>query len=442
MANQAQTKTADTPESLVSEFFGKLHGGGKLNPAMSFLNGAALERFLSTGYPRRANELFSYVNIKELTATPFACRYGPSTQPDASAVHQNIVKGCEDSVIVIVDGKFDKKLSNTDALKGYVEIKPLEECVSSGWVRQRVEESLDEEKDAFALLNSAFTAGGVVVDIADSSRLNIPVLILHLSTAPNGEQVMTTPRVAARVGRAAKAGLLIKHAGPGGNFVNSFTDIEVEENAELNYSNLQLEPDGGSRFSRTRITVKKEGKFFGANGLSGGRLVRNSYEAILLGEGAEFGFNSVAVLSGTGQAHHFVRVRHEAPGCVSNQWFRNILMDSARAGTNTTVRVAPGGRETKSTQLINNLMLSPNARADNKPNLMIFADDVNCTHGATVGQLNDNELLYLRSRGLPEKIARSVLTSSFARSIMDRVSYTPAAREMAAALLGKLEEKE
>ena len=220
MANQAQTKTADTPESLVSEFFGKLQGGGKLNPAMSFLNVAALERFLSTGYPRRANELFSYVNIKELTAPPFACRYGPSTQPDASAVHQNIVKGCEGSVIVIVDGKFNEKLSNTDALKGSVEIKPLEETVSSGWVKQRVEESLDEEKDAFALLNSAFTAGGVVVDIADSSRLNIPILILHLSTAPNTAQVMTTPRVMIRVGRAAKAGLLIKYAGPGGNFVN------------------------------------------------------------------------------------------------------------------------------------------------------------------------------------------------------------------------------
>ena len=426
MVNQAETKTDDTPESAVSENFQKLQGGGKLNPAMSFLNSAALERFLSTGYPRRANELFSYVNIKELIATPFACRYGPAAEPDAGAVRKNIVKGCEGSVIVIVDGKFNEKLSNVDALKGSVEIKPLEESVSSGWVRRRVEESLNEEKDAFALLNSAFTAGGVVVDIAESSRLDAPILILHLSTAPNGPEVMTTPRVVARVGRGAKAGLLVKYAGPGGNFVNSFTDIAVEENAELNYSNIQLEPDEGRRFCRTRITIKKDGKFFGANGSSGGRLVRNSYEVLLLGEGAELGFNSVAVPGGGGQAHHFVRVRHEAEGCVSNQWFRNILTDSARASTNTTVKVAPGARETKSTQLINNLMLSPDARADNKPNLMIFADDVNCTHGATIAQLNDNELFYLRSRGLPDEFARSVLISSFARSIIDRVSYTPA----------------
>jgi len=441
MADQAETKTADIPESLVSESFRKLQSGGKLNPVMSFLNSGALERFLTTGYPRRANELFSFVNIKELVATPFAYRYGPATEPDAGTVRNNTVKGCEGSVIVIVDGKFNGKLSNMGALKGSVEIRPLEESVSSGWVRQRVEESLNEEKDAFALLNSAFTSGGVVVDIADSSRPNAPVLILHLSTAPNGTPVMTAPRVAVRVGSSAKAGLLIKHAGLGGNFVNSFTDIVVEENAALDYSNIQLEPDTGHLFSRTRISIKKEGKFFGANGSSGGRLVRNSYEAVLLEEGAELGLNSVAVLRGGEQAHHFARVRHEAPGCVSNQWFRNILMDSARASTNTTVRVAPGAQETNSTQLINNLMLSPDARADNKPNLMIFADDVNCTHGATIAQLNDNELLYLRSRGLPETLARSVLTSSFARSIIDSVSYTPAAREMTEALLGKLGEE-
>ena len=116
-------------------------------------------------------------------------------------------------------------------------------------------------------------------------------------------------------------------------------------------------------------------------------------------------------------------------------------MGSASVSTNSTVRVAPGAQETNSTQLINNLMLSPDARADNKPNLMIFADNVKCTHGATVTQLNDSELFYLRSRGLPEALTRSVLTSSFARSIIDSASYKPAALEMTAALLGKLKEK-
>ncbi|MFQ5432382.1 MAG: SufD family Fe-S cluster assembly protein [Nitrospinota bacterium] len=441
MANKAVMKAADSPESLVSKNFQELQSGGKLNPVLSFLNSAAFERFLSMGYPRRANELFSFVNTRKLTSSPFACRYGPVTEPDADTARKNTVKGCEGSVMVIVDGKFNEKLSNMDAVKGSVVIKQLEESVSSGWVRQLIEESLNEEKDAFALLNSAFTAGGVVVDIADSSCIDAPILILHLSTAANGTNVMTSPRVVVRVGSGAKAGLLVKYAGLGGNFVNSFTDIVVEENAELNYSNIQLEPDEGRRFSRTRITIKKDGKFFGANGSSGGRLVRDSYEAVLLGEGAELGLNSVAVLRNDEQSHHFVRVRHEAPRCVSNQRFRNILKDNARASINTTVKAAPGAQETISTQMINNLMLSPDARADNKPNLMIFADDVQCTHGATVAQLNDNELLYLRSRGLPEEFARSVLTSSFARSIIDTVNYTPAAREMAEALLGKLEEK-
>ena len=426
---------------LASEIFQKLQASGQLNPVLSFLNNRALERFLSIGYPKRANEMFTFVKTKELAATEFGQRYGSVTEVDGNAIRKNIVNGCEGSVIVIVDGKFDEKLSNIDALKDSVKISPLEESVSSGWVRETVEESLNEEKDPFALLNSVFNAGGVVVDIAESAQLEEPVLLLYISTAGNGTDVMTTPRVVVRVGSAAKASLLAKQVGVNGNFVNSFTDIVVEENAELNYSNIQLEPDEGSHFSKTRITIKKDGKFFGANGLSGGKLVRHAYEVLLIGEGAELQLNTVTVLSGDEQAHHFVRVRHEARRCESHQWFRNILMGGASVSTNTTVRVAPGAQETNSTQLINNLMLSPDARADNKPNLMIFADDVKCTHGATIGQLNENELFYLRSRGLPEALTRSVLTSSFARSIIDSVSYEPAALEMTAALLGKLKEK-
>ena len=441
MANQAVTKTADTPESLVSENFGKLQGDGSLSQALSFLNNGALERFLSIGYPRRSNELFTFVNIKELIGAKFGYRYGAAAQPNADEVRKHIVKGCEKSVIVIVDGKFDEKLSNMDAVKGSVKLTSLEESASSGWVRETVEESFNKEKDPFALLNSAFTAGGVVVDIADNARLDTPILILHISTPSNGTLAMTTPRVVVRVASAATASLLVKFAGSGENFVNSVTDIVVEENAELNYSCLQLEPDEGYNFSKTRITIKKEGAFFGVNALAGGRLVRQSYEAALIGEWAELRLNSAAVLSGDEQAHHFALVRHEAQGCESHQWFRNILMDSARASTNTTVRVAPGAQESKSTQLINNLMLSPDARADNKPNLMIFADNVKCTHGATVGQLNENELFYLRSRGLSEEFARSMLTSSFVRSIIDSAKQTHAAQEMTTALLGKLEEK-
>jgi Fe-S cluster assembly protein SufD len=440
MADTVSTDVLDSSELLVIENFKNLKDEGKLNAALSFLNDAALERFESMGYPHRTHEMFTFVNRKELTATQFDCRYGPEREPDADTVRRYTTEGCDSSVIVIVDGKYNEELSNVDALKGAVELTRLEDAACSGWVRERLAESLELEKDAFALINSAFTAGVVVVDIADGARLETPLQILNLSTPSSGKSVMTVPRVMIRAGSAARAGMVVKYVGNQDGFVNSFTDILVEKEAEVNYSQVQLEPGEGYHFSKSRVTVKGNGKFFAVNGIGGGRLVRSSYEVALLEEGAELGLSSVSVLRGAEQAHHFVLVRHEAPRCLSNQWFRNIVNDRARTSVNSTVKVLPGAQETVSTQLINNLMLSPDARADNKPNLMIYADDVKCTHGATVAQLDDEQLFYLRSRGMPEAGARSLLTTSFARSIIDKVNYPPVAREMADTLLGKLED--
>lgn len=433
------TDVLGSSELLVIENFKNLKDEGKLNAALSFLNDAALERFESTGYPHRTHEMFTFVNRKELTATQFDCRYGPEREPDADTVRRNTTEGCDSSVIVIVDGKYNEELSNLDALKGVVEVTRLENA-GSGWVRERLTESLELETDAFALINSAFTAGVVVVDIADGARFETPLQILNLSTPSSGKPVMTVPRVMIRAGSAARVGMVVKYVGNQDGFVNSFTDILVEKEAEVNCSHVQLEPGEGYHFSKSRVTIKGDGRFFAVNGIGGGRLVRSSYEVALLEEGAELGLNSVSVLRGAEQAHHFVLVRHEAPRCLSNQWFRNIVNSSARTSVNSTVKVLPGAQETVSTQLINNLMLSPDARADNKPNLMIYADDVKCTHGATVAQLDDKQLFYLRSRGMPEAGARSLLTTSFARSIIDTVNYPPVAREMADTLLGKLED--
>lgn len=439
MADTVPTDVLASSELSVIENFKKLKDEGKLNAALSFLNDAALERFESTGYPHRTHEMFTFVNRKELTATQFDCRYGPEREPAADTVRRNTTEGCDSSVIVIVDGKYNEELSNLDALKGVVEVTRLENA-GSGWVRERLTESLELETDAFALINSAFTAGVVVVDIADGARLETTLQILNLSTLSSGKPVMTVPRVMIRAGSAAKVGMVVKYVGNQDGFVNSFTDILVEKEAEVNCSQVQLEPGEGYHFSKSRVTIKGNGRFFAVNGIGGGRLVRSSYEVALLEEGAELGLNSVSVLRGAEQAHHFVLVRHEAPRCLSNQWFRNIVNSSARTSVNSTVKVLPGAQETLSTQLINNLMLSPDARADNKPNLMIYADDVKCTHGATVAQLDDEQLFYLRSRGMPEAGARSLLTTSFARSIIDTVNYPPVAREMADTLLGKLED--
>ena len=149
--------------------------------------------------------------------------------------------------------------------------------------------------------------------------------------------------------------------------------------------------------------------------------------------------NGVSVLSGKEQVHNFVRIHHEAPQCISHQHFKNVVNDEGRSSFDGTVIVNQGAQLTNSNQLINNLMLSNNCHADNKPNLMIFADDVKCTHGATIGQIDDDQLFYLQTRGLSEKLAKELLTRGFAESIIQTIQFPEVVKELSNTLLKKLE---
>jgi Fe-S cluster assembly protein SufD len=167
-------------------------------------------------------------------------------------------------------------------------------------------------------------------------------------------------------------------------------------------------------------------------------LVRNHNEVWLNESGAEMELNGVSVLEEDEQSHQFVRVHHEVENCTSHQYFKNIINDRARASFDGTVVVNKGAQLTNSDQLINNLMLSDEGHADCKPNLMIFADDVKCAHGATVGQLDDDQLFYLKTRGLSESVAKEILTQSFARSIVQKIPFEPVVKELDETLLKKL----
>ena len=167
--------------------------------------------------------------------------------------------------------------------------------------------------------------------------------------------------------------------------------------------------------------------------------MRHHYDARLKAPGAELSLNAVSVLGGQEQVHQFVRIHHEAPHCTSHQLFKNIVDGKSRTSVDGTVIVCSGAQLTYSDQLINNLMLSDEAHADNKPNLMIFADDVKCTHGATVGQVSPDQMFYLKTRGLSEKTAKELLTKSFAASVIDTVRFPAVAAELKKSLLKKLE---
>lgn len=406
------------------------------NPLLRPVNEAAAKRFAELGLPGKKHEMFTFVGLRDLFSIRFELQYGPKKKTGADEVKRHVYPGCEQSLIVLVDGKFDEKLSSAVSLTGLATVAPLEQKPDV----EALIEGVKAEKDVFACMNSLFLSGGVIVEIKDGTKLEAPIQILHLSTGMAGKNTFTLPRVIVNIGSGSEAQVVEKLAGsPGGHFFNSVTCVNLAEGAKAQWSRVQSGGADGFHFSKTRIRMAKDSRFKAVGASSGGKLARHNCEARLSGEGAELTLHNLAVLEGAEQAHSYFRAYHEAPGCSSYQLFRNILSGASLAGVDTTAVVRPGAQLTVSEQLINNLMLSGTARADMKPILMIHADDVKCRHGATVGSVDENQVFYMRSRGLSDAQARALLTSGFAKSVINGMPFAPAAQEADRILLRKLE---
>lgn len=406
------------------------------HPALKPFNEAAARRFQTLRFPHPKHEMYTFVNTYELTQTAFALRDG---KPDPDFVRSAVYPACAGSVLVFADGVYRPDLSDTSALPGGVTLRPLEEACGDPAVQTHLEKTLAEENDVFACLNAAFMKTGLVVDLAPETVLTSPLQILYVGVA-SPAPVTHHPRLLVRLGGLAEIKLLIKFTGTGGGyFVNAVQDFLLEPGAGVTCSQFQNDPPGSWNMNKLRVFQKRDSRFHAVNGSGGCRLARTHYEVRLQEEGAELELKNAAVLVDEEQAHHFVRVHHEAPHCTSHQHFKNVVDGKGRASVDGTVIVNQGAQQTSSDQLLNNLMLSDQAHCDNKPNLMIFADDVKCTHGATVGQIDEDQLFYLKTRGLADRLARELLTTSFVESIIEQVPFEDMVRDLDTVLLRKLE---
>jgi Fe-S cluster assembly protein SufD len=428
--NQAESNILEKHRGYLAE--------AKPNKDLLALNQAALARFETLGFPHRKHEMYTFVNTTEMASTDFALtREGPV---EAQAVQSHIYSGCEKSCLVLVDGRLSDTLSDVSAFGDNLKVSSLADGLSDASLKQYILETIENENDVFACINSGFFNSGVLIDVGDKTVLETPLQILHFSTGSKEAPVTSHPRVVIRVGANAEMKLIIKYAGLSGNyFVNSVQDILLGENASMSYTQVQNDHADAWHCSKTRAELKRDSRFLATNASSGCKLARHHYDLFIKESGAELELNGISVLDDEEQVHNFIRIHHEAPHCNSSQRFKNIVNGNSRSSIDGTVIVNQGAQLTNSDQLINNLMLSDGAHSDNKPNLMIFADDVKCTHGTTVGQIEEEQLFYLKTRGLTAEVAKALLTKSFAESIIQLIHFPAVAEDLKNTLLRKLE---
>ena len=405
------------------------------SPALAELQQVALNRFELLGFPHSKHEMYTYLNTKGLVETAFGLSDG-SKKVSEDFVASHIYPDCESQCLVFVDGVLNRDLSRLEGVNTY--LVPLSEAISDQELKKYLSETAENENDVFAALSTAFCGEGLVFKVGDNTQISGPVQVLFVSTG--GSPVMHVPRLVWQLGNLSEVKVIEKFVGvEGGYFINAVQDWLLAEGAGVSFTQVQADASDSWHFSKTRVHLHRNSRFHSTNASYGTQLARHHYDVRLKEEGSELRLNGVSVLDDKEQVHNFIRIHHEAPQCVSHQHFKNIINGQARSSFDGTVIVNQGAQLTNSNQLINNLMLSNDCHADNKPNLMIFADDVKCTHGATIGQIDEEQWFYLQTRGLSARVAKELLTRSFAKSIIETIEFPEVVKELNGTLLKKLE---
>ena len=429
----SDTLVESSAESAFLDLHKKLLEQGR--PALAELQEAALNRFESLGFPYSKHEMFTFVNTKGLVATSFSLSDG-SAQGSEDFVAGHIYPDCERQCLVFVDGVFNRGLSRFEGVSA--NLVSLSEADQE--LKDYLSKTAENENDVFAALSTAFCSEGLVFKVDDNTQISGTVQVLFVSTGRSVGPAMHAPRLVWQLGKLAEVKVIEKFVGTeGGYFINSVQDWLLAEGAGVSFTQVQADSFDSWHFSKTRVHLNRNARFYSSNASSGTQLARHHYEVWLKEEGSELRLNGVSVLDGKEQVHNFIRIHHEAPQCISHQHFKNVVNGHARSSFDGTVVVNPGAQLTSSDQLINNLMLSDDCHANNKPNLMIFADDVKCTHGVTIGQIDEDQWFYLQTRGLSAKSAKELLTRSFAQSIIQTIEFPEVVEELNGTLLKKLE---
>lgn len=374
------------------------------------LNEKAWERFLEIGFPSQSNEAYRYVRLDSLYKGPF---YLPSA---------SLIEGIEveEGTLVFVNGIYCAQLSLPPKPWVALELSAAQ-AVYGHFLQARQTKLQAQEKDPIALLNTAYFQGGLFLYLPPSSRCSSLLKIVHLVTE-TAHPLMLCPRIHLFMGKASQGSLLLsQQQGQSGIWTNAFIDLALEQQAELSCCFLNRQANMGHDFLNVRATLKEKSCLNSYAANNGSEISRQDYSVLLQGELASASIYGVWQLKEKREHHVHVHMEHAALQCTSLQKFKGVVADGARSSFEGKILVHPAAQKTNAYQRNNNLVLSESASAYAKPNLEIFADDVKASHGATFGQLNEDELFYLRARGVPLSEARRIVIDAFCSEILDEM---------------------
>lgn len=389
------------------------------------LRGEAMQEFCASGFPTRRNEAWRYTDLNPLQKSAY---HAPTAATEAPGKDLLPPKSLDGARVVLVNGKFSDSLSDLGALEPAVTFMSMAEALNHK--PELIEAYLtadagdgQSDGDGIRRLNTALMADGSVIMLEAGARPELPLEILYLSGGEDGAAAHIRNLILLEAG--ASLSLIETCIGEGDFWSNIATSIFVDASASLSHYQNQAVGDEALLSAATTAHIAEDGQYSNFVLTSGGRVARNEIHALLQGQNARANLDGLC-LSRAGQSLANVTiVEHQSAAASSSQRYKSILDAGASAAFLGKVVVAKDAQQSEAHQSSDNLLLGEGATANAKPELLIHADDVKCSHGATVGALDEAALFYLNSRGLDPAEAKEVLVTAFAEEILDGISLAP-----------------
>jgi Fe-S cluster assembly protein SufD len=395
----------------------------------------ALESIRRNGFPTRRHEEWKYTDVQPILKREFQL---PATATASAVQAQSLIDGLDCYRMVFLNGR----LISTDAIPGSgITLRSLRDALATepDLLKPHLNRYLTPGKNGFTDLNTALLADGCVLLLANKAVLDKPLHLVYLADQQAGA-FACHPRNLIVLGQQARATVIESYIGSASieYFTNTLTEVCLNQGADLEHYKLQQEGASGFHVGNIQVEQMRDSRFVSHSISLGGKLVRNDIDVRLGGAGAETVLNGLYITAGSQHVDNHTRIDHLVPHTSSVETYRGVLSGRSRAVFNGKVVVHKDAQKTDAQQSNANLLLSSEAEIDTKPELQIHADDVKCSHGATVGQLDENMLYYLRTRAIPEDVARSLLTFAFAGDVIRRMALAPLRQWLQQRVVGQL----
>ena len=415
-------------EKLVSSFLA-FELDSDINSPIHDIRSKSIKRFEKIGFPDKKDEYWKYTPIKKILNEQLTIFKKKRHLIEFDKVKDFFLSGIESYKIVFVDGMYDPLWSETThegsdicILSSVLESEKYSEHISKYYNK------LIDRDESFSLLNSSFSKEGAFIHIPKNNDLDKPIEIIHINSG--GEtSLMLQPRNLIVLEKSSKAQIIESHYSlisknskiSTDTLTNTLTEIHVEENANLDYYKIQNDLDTSSIIDNTYINQKKNSVASCHTFSFGGNIVRNNLNFFQNGKNINSILKGVTILGSNQHTDHHTLVHHLSPNCDSYQEYKGIYNDKSTGVFNGKVVVDRIAQKINAFQQNNNLLMGDNSSVNAKPQLEIFADDVKCSHGCTIGQLDKSALFYLKTRGITENDAKGLLTYAFANNVLENV---------------------